>query len=138
MRPSRRFISFWLKRGVGGFRFDAITALYEDPSLSDEEVLKDKDGKPLINAYGDPVLNESKTDNLPGVHTVMQEMRAYADTFCSAAFPGTRVLIGETYLPNIAELAKMYGPPASRSLNCRWIRRWPSSTSWTWPPSAPD
>ena len=27
------------------------------------------------------------------------------------AFPGTRVLIGETYLPNIEELAKMYGPP---------------------------
>ena len=26
-------------------------------------------------------------------------------------FPGTRVLIGETYLPNIAELAKKYGPP---------------------------
>jgi len=26
-----------------------------------------------------------------------------------AAFPGTRVLIGETYLSNIAELAKMYG-----------------------------
>ena len=103
-------LGFWLKRGVGGFRFDAITALYEDPSLSDEEVLKDKDGQPRMNAYGDPVLNDSKTDNLPGVHAVMQEMRAHADTFSSTAFPGTRVLIGETYLPNIAELNKMYGP----------------------------
>lgn len=107
----KEIIGFWLQRGVGGFRFDAVTALFEDPSFSDEEILKDKDGKPEINAYGDPRLNDSKTDNLPGVHAVMQEMRAHADTFISAAFPGTRVLIGETYLPSVAELAKMYGPP---------------------------
>ena len=73
---------------------------------------KDKNGKPIINAYGDPQLDGSKTDNQPGVHEVMQEMRAKADNFNSTQFPGTRVLIGETYLPNIAELAKMYGTPA--------------------------
>ncbi len=38
-------IGFWLKRGVGGFRFDAITTLFEDPQMRDEDVLKDKDGK---------------------------------------------------------------------------------------------
>jgi alpha-glucosidase len=102
---------FWLKRGVGGFRFDAITALFEDPNLTDEGVVKDTDGKPLINAFGEPVLDNSKTDNLPAVHTVVQEMRATADAFGSSGFPGTRVLIGETYLPNIAELAKQYGSP---------------------------
>ena len=106
----KEIIGFWLKRGVGGFRFDAITALFEDPGLADEGVVLGEDGKPLINAYGDPVLDDSKTDNLPGVHTVMQEMRAYAETFSSDKFPGTRVLIGETYMENIAELAKMYGP----------------------------
>lgn len=104
-------ISFWLQRGVAGFRFDAITTLFEDPNLTDEGVVKGKDGKPLINAFGDPVLDDSKTNNLPGVHTVMQEMRAHMDTFDSASFPGTRVLIGETYLPNIGELTKMYGTP---------------------------
>ena len=104
-------LSFWLKRGVGGFRFDAITQLFEDPALRDETVLKDENGKPLINAFGDPELNDSLTNNLPGVHTVMQEMRAHADTFDSSKFPGTRVLIGETYVPTIADLRKMYGPP---------------------------
>ncbi|HUV69565.1 MAG TPA: alpha-glucosidase [Terracidiphilus sp.] len=104
-------IAFWLKRGVGGFRFDAITTLFEDPSLADEGVLKDENGKPIINAYGDPELDNSKTDNLPGLHAVMQEMRAVTDKFNSSAFPGTRVLVGETYLPNIQELTKMYGPP---------------------------
>jgi alpha-glucosidase len=105
-------IGFWLKRGVGGFRFDAITTLFEDPSLADEKEILGKDGKPLLNAYGDPVLDNSKTDNLPGVHPVMQEMRAAADKFNSNAFPGTRVLIGETYMTRIGELKKMYGTQA--------------------------
>jgi alpha-glucosidase len=108
----RQIIAFWLKRGVGGFRFDAITTLYEDPSLANETEILDKNGKPLINAYGDSELDNSKTDNLPGVHPVIQEMRATIDRFDSDAFPGDRVMIGETYLPNVAELNKMYGSPA--------------------------
>jgi alpha-glucosidase len=104
-------VRFWLERGVGGFRFDAITTLYEDPSLADEDVIRDNDGKPKINAFGDPQLDGSKTDNQPGVHEVVAEMRATADKFDSNKFPGTRVLIGETYLPNIGELKKMYGTP---------------------------
>ena len=102
-------VRFWLERGVGGFRFDAITTLFEDPGLADEGVVVDKNGKPVINAYGDPQLDNSKTDNQPGVHEVVAEMRATADKFDSTRFPGTRVLIGETYLPNIGELKKMYG-----------------------------
>jgi alpha-glucosidase len=104
-------IDFWLKRGVSGFRFDAITTLFEDPTLADEDVLKDKDGKSFTNVYGDIALNDTRTNNLPGVHPVMQEMRAEADKFKPTAFPGTRVFIGETYLPNIGELAKQYGTP---------------------------
>lgn len=106
-------ISFWLERGVAGFRFDAITTLYEDPTFTDERVILGKDGKPLRNAYGDPELDNSKTDNLPGVHDVIHEMRETIDKFNTSAFPGTRVMIGETYLPNIAQLAKMYGTPAA-------------------------
>ena len=105
-------ISFWLERGVGGFRFDAITTLYEDPSFTDERVIRGKDGKPILNAYGDPKLDNSKTDNLPGVHPVIHEMRETMDKFDSGAFPGTRVMIGETYVPNIAQLDKMYGTAA--------------------------
>jgi len=105
----KEIIGFWLKRGVGGFRFDAINTLFEDPSLADEGVVKDKVGSPVINAYGDPQLDDTKTSNLPGLHPVVAEMRAHMDAFGSDEFPGTRVLIGETYMPNIAELAKMYG-----------------------------
>ncbi|MDR3724961.1 MAG: alpha-glucosidase [Terracidiphilus sp.] len=103
-------LAFWLKRGVAGFRFDAITTLYEDPAMADEGVVKDKNGDPVINAYGDPQLDNSKTDNLPGLHPVMQEMRAASGKFGSSGFPGTRLLIGETYVPTIQDLARMYGP----------------------------
>src|SRR4051812_26184382 len=58
-------MAFWLKKGVAGFRFDAITTLFEDPSLPDEGTLKDTAGKAKINPYGDPQLDNSKTDNLP-------------------------------------------------------------------------
>ena len=101
-------INFWLKKGVAGFRFDAITTLFEDPQLRDEGVLKDKNGNPVMRD-GQPQLDNSMTDNLPGVHDVMAEMRADADKFSTDKYPGTRVFIGETYLPNIFELLKQYG-----------------------------
>ena len=46
-----------------------------------------------------------------GLHEAIVEMRAEADKFTSDRFPGRGVLIGETYLPNVSELAKMYGTP---------------------------
>ncbi len=104
-------VRFWLNKGVGGFRFDAITTLFEDPDMRDDEILKDRDGKSFLNAYNDIALNDTMTNNLSGTHPVMQEMRAVSDQFNPDEFPGTRVLIGETYLPNIAELAKQYGQP---------------------------
>jgi len=106
-------VRFWLKKGVGGFRFDAITTLYEDPSMVDEGTLRDENGHIIINAYGDPQLDNSKTDNLPKLHTVVAEIRKTTDEYNSEKFPGQRVMIGETYLPNISELAKMYGTPAA-------------------------
>jgi alpha-glucosidase len=105
----KNIMRFWLKRGVAGFRFDAITTLFEDPSLADEKEILGKDGKPIIDAFGEPELDDSLTNNLPEVHPVMQEMRAVADEFDSDKFPGKRVLIGETYLRNVAELEKQYG-----------------------------
>ena len=107
----KQIMGFWLKRGVAGFRFDAITTLFEDPEMRDEEVLHDKNGNTYLNDYGDIALNDTRTNNLPEVHPVMAEMRAFSDKFDSKSFPGTRVLIGETYLPNVAELEKQYGLP---------------------------
>ncbi len=56
-------------------------------------------------------LDDSLTNNLPEVHDVIRRMRAMV-----AAYPGDRVLIGETYLPNTAELDKWYGGAAQDEL----------------------
>jgi alpha-glucosidase len=96
---------FWLDRGVAGFRLDAIPTLFEDPQLRNEP---EKGG---VNAYGDPVLEDIYTSNLPRVHETIRHMRAMVQSY-----PGDRVLIGETYLPNTAELQKWYGGAAQDEL----------------------
>ena len=64
-----------------------------------------------MNAQGDPNLDENKTTNLPEVHGVIRRMRAMV-----ASYSGDRVLVGETYLPNTAELDKWYGGAAQDEL----------------------
>jgi len=98
-------MQFWLDRGVAGFRLDAIPSLFEDPQLRDEKELGG------TTAQGDPRLDDSYTNNLPEVHDVIRRMRAMV-----AKYPGNRVLIGETYLPNTAELDKWYGGEAHDEL----------------------
>ena len=56
------------------------------------------------NALGDPNLSDIYTKNLLECHEVMRRLRAMIDTY-----PGERVLIGETYLANTAELDAWYG-----------------------------
>ncbi len=94
---------FWLDRGVAGFRLDAIPTLFEDPSNADEQFTGG------TNAYGDREVSDKLTENLPEVHDVIRRMRALADSYPANVYPGERVLIGETYLPNVAELNKWYG-----------------------------
>jgi alpha-glucosidase len=91
-------VRFWLDRDVAGFRLDAIPTLFEDPKLHDAKEL------PGTNAYGDQNQDTSLYENLPEVHGVIRRLRAMVDKF-----PGDRVLIGETYLPNVTELDKWYG-----------------------------
>jgi alpha-glucosidase len=87
---------WWFKRGVAGFRLDAVDTLYEDPNLQDNPVLPGK------NAFGDPNLDNKYNDKLPEVHTALKGLRAVADKY-------NAVLIGETWTENVAELKEYYG-----------------------------
>ena len=88
---------FWMDKGVSGFRLDAVSTLFEDPKLTDDPI------EPGTNAYGDPKIKHVHTDNLPEVHDVFKQMRQVVNQY-----PGG-VLVGETYLPSAAEMAKVYG-----------------------------
>ena len=87
---------WWYKRGVAGFRLDAVDTLFEDPDLRDNPVL------PAKNKFGDPNTQEIYNKKLPGVHEVLQNLRKVADE-------NDAVLIGETWTKSIDELKKYYG-----------------------------
>ena len=91
-------LEFWMKRGVAGFRIDAVSRLFEDPDLHDDPYL------PGRNAYGDRNIDHKYTDNFPEVNDVLKRVRKVVD-----AYPGDPVLISEAYAPNITELTKIYG-----------------------------
>jgi alpha-glucosidase len=87
---------WWYKRGVAGFRLDAVDTLFEDPDLRDNPVL------PGTNKYGDPNMEDKYDKKLPEVHEVMRGLRKVADEYGS-------VLIGEAYTNSFEELKEYYG-----------------------------
>ncbi len=87
---------WWYKRGVAGFRLDAVDTLFEDPNLKDNPVFPGK------NEYGDPKTEPVNNAHFPEVHTELQNLRKVADEY-------NAVLIGETWTKNIDELKQYYG-----------------------------
>ena len=87
---------FWYKRGVAGFRLDAVDTLFEDPKLTDNPLL------PGTDKFGRPNMEEKYNKKLPEVHDVMRKLRSAADEYGS-------VLIGETWTTNVSELKDYYG-----------------------------
>jgi len=91
---------FWYKRGVAGFRLDAVDSLFEDPNLTDNPFL------PGTDNFGRPNMDEKYNQKLPEVHNVLRGLRAVADE-------NGGVLIGETYTSSVGELKKYYGEHSS-------------------------
>src|SRR6266496_662295 len=87
---------WWYRRGVSGFRLDAVDTLFEDPDLRDNPVTGG------INPYGDPYEEKKYTTKLPEVHDALRGLRKVTDEYNGA-------LIGETWTANIGELNKYYG-----------------------------
>jgi alpha-glucosidase len=87
---------YWYRRGVAGFRLDAVDTLFEDPALRDNPIL------PGTDKFGRPRQDEIHDRRLPEVHDVLKKLRKVADE--SGA-----VLVGETWTTDIAELKRYYG-----------------------------
>jgi alpha-glucosidase len=87
---------FWYKRGVAGFRLDAVDTLYEDSDLTDNP------GLPGTNRFGGLNTVEKHNKNLPELHGALQRLRNVADEYDA-------VLIGETWTQNVSELKAYYG-----------------------------
>ncbi len=91
-------LRFWLDRGVDGFRIDALKMLLKD------EQLRDNPANPAWKPGDSPNLRQlgRYTEDQPGIHEIMREMRALVDSY------NQRLLIGEIYLP-VERLVQYYG-----------------------------
>ncbi len=87
---------FWYKRGVAGFRLDAVDTLFEDPDLRDNPLF------PGTDKFGMPKTEEIHNKKLPEVHDALRDLRKVADQHGA-------VLIGETWTKNVSELKDYYG-----------------------------
>jgi len=89
---------FWLKRGVDGFRLDAIWHLIEDDQLRDNP--RNPDYRHADPPHHQHILLYS--GDRPEVHDALREMRRVLDEFPD------RLMIGEIYLP-FERLMTYYG-----------------------------
>jgi len=87
---------WWYKRGVAGFRLDAVDTLFEDPNLRDNPI------EPGFTKQGDPNEENKYNSKYPEVHEALQKLRKVADE-------SDAVLIGETWTKDISELKQYYG-----------------------------
>ncbi|MDD2767666.1 MAG: alpha-amylase family glycosyl hydrolase [Methylococcus sp.] len=111
---------FWLDRGVDGFRVDVPWLLIKDAEFRDEPENPNWDG---IDPHGR--LLHNRTAHQPELHAIVRAMRTVTDSY-----PGDRVLIGETNVPD-DELVQYYGtardefhlPFNFRLIYARWDAR---------------
>ncbi|GAA2087329.1 glycoside hydrolase family 13 protein [Pseudolysinimonas kribbensis] len=90
-REHEEILRFWFDRGAAGVRIDSAALLVKDPEL--REV-------PDVVGPG-----EHPTEDRDEIHDIYRGWRAVADTY-----PGTRVLVGELWVPDIDRFVQYLRP----------------------------
>jgi alpha-glucosidase len=90
-REHEDILRFWFDRGVAGVRIDSAAMLIKDADL------------PEVGVKTGP--GQHPTEDRDELHDVYRSWRAVADSY-----PGTRVLVGEIWLPDIERFAKYLRP----------------------------
>lgn len=89
-----------MRRGVDGFRLDAVNYLFEDELLRDNPVLPEL--RPGSKTEHQQELKYTRDP--PEIHPTLKRLRRFTD-----AYDKNRLLIGEAYVPKWEELMKYYG-----------------------------
>lgn len=95
-----RILRFWFDRGVAGFRIDVAHGLVKDELLRDNPPAT-RDDPPPIRRFGQRQVYNSRR---PEVHDVFRRWRSIAEEY-----DPPRVLLGETWVLELADWAAFYG-----------------------------
>jgi alpha-glucosidase len=95
-----RILRFWFDRGVAGFRIDVAHGLVKDELLRDNPPATRDDPAP-IRRFGQRQVYNSRR---PEVHEVFRRWRSIAEEY-----DPPRVLLGETWVLELADWAAFYG-----------------------------
>lgn len=100
-------LRWWFDRGVAGFRIDVAHGLVKDAGLRDNPPSQ-PDDHPMAGRFGQrPVYSAHR----PEVHEVYRRWRRLADSY-----DPPRLLLGETWVFDLDELATYYGGGAELDL----------------------
>jgi alpha-glucosidase len=102
-------LRFWFDRGVAGFRIDVAHALVKDQELRDNLPATDDDPE-RIRQIGQKAMYNM---NRPEVHEVYRRWRKLCDEF-----DPKRILIGETFVLDLEQMATYYGSGADELNLC--------------------
>ena len=92
-------LRFWFDRGVAGFRIDVAHGLYKDAQLRDDPPAPE--GGLIGGRFG---LVQLYSANRPESHAVFRDWRKIAESY-----PVPRLLLGETWVGDVAALAAFHG-----------------------------
>jgi alpha-glucosidase len=101
-------LRFWFDRGVSGFRIDVVHKMLKDPELRDNPPATDADSF-IERVWGQ---REYYNADHPQNHDIMRRWRAIADSYGDP-----RLLVGETYLFDLARWAAYHGNGDELHLN---------------------
>jgi alpha-glucosidase len=105
-------LRFWFDRGAGGVRIDSAAMVSKDPALPD---------LPEPSAGADAVLPDHPYVDRDDLHDIYRGWRRIADSY-----PGTRILVGEVWLPDAERFARYLRPDEMHTafnfdfLACPW------------------
>jgi glycosidase len=96
VRAMHDAVRFWLDRGADGFRIDVVHRIAKDPALRDNPPAPGGG-----SGYGGQL--HVHDENHPDVHGMLRDLRALLDRYRE------RMMVGEVYLFDPAEVARYYG-----------------------------
>ncbi|XP_065224229.1 maltase 1-like [Planococcus citri] len=92
----KKIFNFWLRKGVAGFRLDAVKHLVEDDQFRDEPAISEK-----VDMYNTTNVNDLKhiyTHNLWESYQIVHELRMVCEKFVNRSADFERILITEDYV----------------------------------------